>query len=378
MPWGTRRGGAERRLLTIVEGLEPSRVQADLIFLEEGPFAREAVSVGARSSVLAAGRLRDWRAFGRTVRSLVRYLEREQPDVLLSWGSKPQLYGGTAAALAATDPVNVWWMLEIPARQWLPVLATLLPAEAIGCSSRHVAGEQRRLMLPRRPTFVIHPGVHHPRQVPAAEREKLRSALGIPHARLVVGTVGRLQPWKNQHIVIDAIGHLVRGGRDVHAIVVGGTSHARSLGYEEELHQRAKDAGLAARISFAGHQSDVDPYYALFDVFVLGSQREPFGLVVLEAMARGVPVVAVSSAGPAEILEHGRTGWLVRTASEQQFAEAIAALADQPGLRRQMAVSARKTYERKFTVNRMVSEFQQEMERLAGAAAKPTCVRSEL
>jgi glycosyltransferase involved in cell wall biosynthesis len=328
----------------------------------------EVGQAGIRTWVAAAGRLRDLRAFGRTVRGLRRHIERERPHVVLSWGSKPQLYAGPAS-VGQPGLINAWWMLEIPKREWLPCLATLLPARAIACSSHYVAREQTRLLRPRRPCCVIHPGVTSPRPVAPAEVDDLRATLGVPSSRIVIGSVGRMQPWKNHHLVVEAIGRLLREGRDVHGVVVGATAHGRSPNYEDGLRRYVEHAGLSDRISLVGHQQDIDLYFALFDLFVLGSADEPFGLVVLEAMAAGVPAIAVDCAGPAEILDHDRTGTLVHHATAENFAIAIARLVDEPDDRARMAAAARDEYERRFTVGRMVAEFEATLTRLVADQA---------
>jgi glycosyltransferase involved in cell wall biosynthesis len=356
-PWGTRFGGAERRLLTLLQQIDRTRVDPRVIFLVDGPMVQEVSDAGITVSVLAAGRLRNLRAFGRVVRALRRDLQRRPADILLSWGSKAQLYGGLAS-IDNSELANVWWMLEIPTRTWLPMLATALPAHAVACSSQYVATEQRRLLVPRRRTLVVHPGVREPRHVRATELDELRGRLGIPRERLVVGTVGRMQPWKNHHLFVDAVARLVEEGLDIHGVIVGGTSHGRSPSYEAQLRDRAACAGLSDRISFVGHQRDVDQYFALFDVFVLGSGSEPFGLVVLEAMASGVPVIAVNRAGPAEILENERTGVLVEEASAAEFAAAITQLAQDPECRNRLRLAARAQYEMRFTESRMTRELE--------------------
>jgi glycosyltransferase involved in cell wall biosynthesis len=367
-PWGTRYGGAERRLLTLLQRIDPTRIAVKVVFLVDGPLVEEVAAAGIAVAVLPAGRLRNPRTFGRVVRALRRRLREDAVDLLFSWGSKAQLYGAPAALGNATL-ANAWWMLEVPKRTWLPMLATALPADAIACSSHYVASEQQRLLWPRRDTPVIHPGIREPRTVDAVDVAALRARLGIPPERLVVGIVGRMQPWKNHHLVLDAVQQLVRQGRDLHVVMVGGTAHGRSPGYEGELREQAQQIGLSERISFVGHEADVDPYYALFDVFVLGSADEPFGLVVLESMASGVPVIAVDCAGPAEIIEHEQTGWLVERADAALFAEAIAHLADDCAARARIAAAGRKEYERRFSELRMVEEFEA---MLATIAAVPS------
>jgi glycogen(starch) synthase len=118
-------------------------------------------------------------------------------------------------------------------------------------------------------------------------------------------------------------------------------------------------------VSFTGQVADASPYYALMDVFVNASTEEPFGLVVLEAMAAGVPVVAVDAAGPREILEPGRTGMLVPSNAPAELAGAIAPLLDDAGSRERMASAARQRFEERFTARRMAHEMDRVLVEMA-------------
>src|SRR4051812_24219437 len=126
-PWGARLGGAEHRLLTILRNVDPSRIEPRVVFTDPGPFVAEMRDAGIPTALVPAGRLRDVRAFFRTIRRLRRLLRAWTPDVVFSWGAKPQLYGALATA-GRRDVLNIWWQLEIPTKDWLYRTATALPA----------------------------------------------------------------------------------------------------------------------------------------------------------------------------------------------------------------------------------------------------------
>jgi glycosyltransferase involved in cell wall biosynthesis len=130
--------------------------------------------------------------------------------------------------------------------------------------------------------------------LPEEARIELRNRLGIPAGRVVIGIVGRLQPWKGQHRFLRAVAALRARGHNIHGLVVGGNAYGLSPGYQEWLHKFAHDLRIENDVTFTGHVSDAGPYLQLMDVSVNASIGEPFGIVLLEAMALSVPVVAFS------------------------------------------------------------------------------------
>jgi len=126
-----------------------------------------------------------------------------------------------------------------------------------------------------------------------------------------------------------------------------------------------QEAGLGDRISFTGQVPDAFPYMHRLDVLVNASDHEPFGLVLVEAMALGVPVLAIRSAGPEEIVDDGRSGFLVPTRSADSIAGGLRRLAGSPALRADMGREGRRVWLERFTAERMTREMEQRLEALA-------------
>jgi glycosyltransferase involved in cell wall biosynthesis len=113
------------------------------------------------------------------------------------------------------------------------------------------------------------------------------------------------------------------------------------------------------------HRDDVAAVLAAFDVLVCPSDHEPFGMVVLEALAAGRPVVASDSGGPAEILEHGKSGLLFRTGDPEALAAALLRLLADPSLARSLAEAGRLRVREAFARDRYARQMQEMYERLA-------------
>jgi len=113
------------------------------------------------AQTIDAGRVRQAHRLLASVLRLSRTFRRRQPDLILNWIGKTQLYCSPAAVLAGMSDRILWWQHDIPTGYWLDRLATALPAIAVGASSRTAAAAQARL-FPHRPTFAVAPGTRVP------------------------------------------------------------------------------------------------------------------------------------------------------------------------------------------------------------------------
>lgn len=362
VPWGVRQGGAENILWGFLRHVDRRRIEPVVVFLQAGPFEREVAGCGFRTTVIPAGRLRQVGSSLRVAHRLAALLRQERPDLLLNWSSKTQLYGALAAALAGMPGRVVWWQQGIPAGHWLERMATLLPARAVGCYSQAARDGQGR-HRPRRRTFVVHPGIDVPVRCPEEDLRALRQRLAMQPGGVVVGIVGRLQLWKGQDRFLRALAELRRRGYDVRGLIVGGDAYGLSPGYDADLHKLARDLGLDGTVTFTGQVEEAGPYVQIMDISVNASLGEPFGLVLLEAMALGVPVVAFNAGGPAEILD-ASSGLLVPLGDEPGLAGALERLIVDPLFRRRLGAGGEERFRTRFTAARMTEDLSLALESL--------------
>ncbi|HYL70952.1 MAG TPA: glycosyltransferase, partial [Candidatus Dormibacteraeota bacterium] len=328
VPWGERLGGAEATLQMILDGAQAAGHDVHLVFLAGGPWPQELSAAGFTVTVLDAGRLRQVQRFARTVARLVKLLRAEEPDLVINWSAKTQLYGGLAGMIARRSDRNLWWQQGVPEHHPLDIAATLLPARAVCCYSNAAARAQRRL-LPRRRTLVMGSG-----SPPPASRRS--AGLELPPGIPVVGLVGRLQPWKGQDRLLQAHAILRERGAHLHTLLVGGDSYGLSPAYAASLPEVVRRLHLEGEVTLTGEVPDAGPYIEQMDVLVNASDPEPFGIVLLEGMARGVPVVAVNSGGPGEFVEHGESGLLASSGEPQALADALQPLLRSPETRKRI------------------------------------------
>ena len=239
----------------------------------------------------------------------------------------------------------------------------MLPAARVFALSEAGAAAQRRI-AGSPPVTVVHPGIDLRRFAPHTDGE-LRAGNGIGPDELVIGIVGRLQPWKGQERFLHAARLVHRQIDGARFAVIGGAVLGWEGDYPARLRTLARDLGIGDRVIFTGHTEQVERWTAALDIAVNASEPEPFGLVILEAMAAGKPVVAVDAGGPSEIIRHGDTGLLSRTSRPEDLAREIIRLAEDPELRRRLGGAGRAEVERRFAAEHMAARF---------AAAMHSCV----
>jgi glycosyltransferase involved in cell wall biosynthesis len=175
-----------------------------------------------------------------------------------------------------------------------------------------------------------------------------RSTFGVDPAAPCFGILGMLLPWKGHAVFLEAAKRVFERIPNARALVIGAAPH-RAKEYEGELRALAQELGIADRVIFTGFRADVPDMLNLLDVVVHASiAPEPFGRVIAEAMAMKRPVIATRAGGPTEIIEDGRTGYLVPPGDAEALAERLITLLTNPSLAGQIAyaghVEATKRY----------------------------------
>ena len=197
------------------------------------------------------------------------------------------------------------------------------------------------------PIDVVPTGVYV-EQFAAGNRSGFREAAGIPDDAFVIGHLGRLAPEKNLDFLAEAVVRVLRRYPHVHFLVVG------SGPSEESLRTKCRKAKVEDRLRLVGSKSGqdlVDAYHAM-DLFAFASQSETQGMVLTEAMAAGLPVVALDAPGVREVVADERNGRLLRGENVRGFAHALAQMVHaSPRRREELRGEARRTAEQ-FSMDR--------------------------
>ncbi|MCX5679740.1 MAG: glycosyltransferase [Candidatus Omnitrophica bacterium] len=167
----------------------------------------------------------------------------------------------------------------------------------------------------------------------------------------IIGTVGRLCKEKNYSMLIRAFGEIKRHLKDAKLLIVGDGE------LRGELENSARNENVENEVLFLGERRDIPELMKVFDVFVLSSDLEAASLVLLEAMASGVPVVATNVGGNPELVLDGVTGLLAPKNDHQKFGEAVVDILQDPDRAKKMGKAGRTRVIEKFSFDRMVNEY---------------------
>src|SRR6185436_1958502 len=162
---------------------------------------------------------------------------------------------------------------------------------------------------------------------------QVRRELQLRADEPVIGIIGRLTPSKGQLELLRAFKRVVSEIPTATLLIAGAPAFNQEDEYAELLRQAASDPGISNRVLMLGARDDVAALMPALDLLVVNSSSEACCLVVLEAMACGVPVLATRTGGTPELIEHGKDGWLVPWRDEDGLAAAIMKLIREPDLR---------------------------------------------
>ncbi len=347
-------GGLERVVLDLIrEGCRRGQ-QAAVICLERpGTLAPDVEALGVE--VVSVGKPEGLRL--RTIGKLATILQRLAPTVVHTHQIGALFYAGSAARRAKIPLIvqtehgkhygrrrRTRWLGWVAARH----------AQRFFCVSKDIASEAlAHRIVPREKIDVVPNGIDVSRFSGCQDTRELRDSLGIPENVPVIGTIGRLHEIKRQDLLLRGFAQLRRRIPETHLLLVGDGP------LRGELEQLARDLGLAASVHFAGYQSQPEQFLAMMKVFTLTSRSEGMPLVVLEAHAAGLPVVASRVGGLPEMIEHGRTGLLFSSSQEEELVEALFTLLSEPDVARGMGEAGRARVQSRFTVRHMYETYQQ-------------------
>lgn len=202
---------------------------------------------------------------------------------------------------------------------------------------------------------------------------EIKNKLNIPVASRVIGIVGNIRPWKGQKYFVEGFEKLSEQYDDIYGLVVGGCA-TEDRTFETSLKETVRKAGLQDRLIFLGYRRDVPELLSILDVFVHASTKpEPFGMVILEAIAAKKPVVATGLGGPIEILNNGECGILVPPRDGKRIAEACMKYLDDPVFKQEMVNKAYERLNTQFHINQTVNQTVSLYERICNLKHTTTC-----
>jgi len=304
------RGGSDHLLVRMLRSLPPDEFDCHVALPGRSPLAEEFAAAGASLHMVPMERLStshgagEWAGYVAgwpvAVARLVRLIRRLRIDVVHS-NSLHSLYGWAAAAIAGRP--HVWQAREIvvqssAAMQLERFLARHFAVKVV-CMSQAVAAQ-----LDPANVEVVYETVDVAEFRPALAG-RFRDRVGVPGDVPLVGAVGRIDTWKGFDVLLDSFQRAKGRRSDLHLVVAG----APVTGKEQLAIDLATRAAQLPDVHWVGPRTDTPELFADLDLFVLPStEPEPYGIVVVEALSSGTPVVVTDAGGAPEIVARAAPG----------------------------------------------------------------------
>jgi glycosyltransferase involved in cell wall biosynthesis len=364
-------GGAQRSLLLLLDHLDKQRWSPHLGCVP-GSLEAHALAAGIPTHLLRLPRLRrsprfplDWLAGARAIARLAHQI---QADLLVANTVRASFYCTLASHLSHVPFVwhmRDFWLSETRPR-WIlaDALGKRTLCQAASLVIANSTATARHLPHAGKLQVVLN-GIEVEKfnPSPGAARE-FRHRFNIPQNSQLVGMAGRMRPWKGQERFLHMAQQVLTVAPDTHFVLVGGDPFNMDSHYERDLIRLARNLSIGDRVTFTGHLEDVRPALAAMHIFVHPGDPEPFGLVNLEAMASGKPVVAFDHGALPEIVLQGETGVLVPPEDPAHLAHAVIGLLKDPHRRSEMGQRGRQRACSHFRIQDTAARIAQLYERL--------------
>jgi glycosyltransferase involved in cell wall biosynthesis len=372
-------GGAEFCLLPVARAVSD---RAEVMLLSDGPFRVRLQEENVKVSVSydAAFKRFDKSKFNASlllllpsvIKRIVKLAQRARSYDVLYLNSQKALILGALGRVIHRRP-TIWHVHDIVSREHFgrAQLMAIRFAIAVGVdtliANSHASADAVCKLTGRAPADVpvIHNGVDltHFSSAPLspADTALLRDRLGLPRDAFLVGLFGRLAAWKGQHVALRSLA-LTEG---CHLVIVGAALFGEDA-YAQELKHLAESLGVQDRVSFVGFQDNVPEWMRAMDAIIHTSTApEPFGLVLIEAMAARVPLIASRGGAVSEIVRDGETALTVPPSDPEALSKAIRTLMDAPATARRMADAAHEDVMKRFSLSLYTQKIVRTLRRVS-------------
>lgn len=345
--------GAEKHLIALLSGLRERGVDARLLlWVSPTQHAADIVAAADQHGIPLERWIMPSLFAPRFFFKLARYLRQQKPDIVHTHLVHAETYAIPAARLAGVryvvnsshndDPFRRRFVFRL--RGWL---LWRLTNRGIAISE---AVKQFLIQIEHAPAAKIEVIYYGLEAQPIPASGSLRAELGLPPETPLIGSVCRLVPQKGIAYALDAMAILAERDPQWHYVILGDGV------LKNDLMTQTHRLGLVERVHFLGWRTDVLELMAQLDIFVAPSLWEGFGLVFLEAMAAGKPIVSTRVSCIPEVVEDGVSGLLVPPENAAALAQAVARLLDDPDLARNMGAAGRQRLAEKFSQQHMVEQ----------------------
>lgn len=371
---GDRAGGAEWSLLWTVAALDRTRFRPCVVLGEDGELARQLRQANAAVFITPMPPIaRTYRPWGllcaavqleRAARRIAQHTRSKRPALVIANKNTMAVYAARVARLLGCPAV---WHVRNYARRFGWVARRLVSrfAALVFVSDAVRYPFEAALPLLRLRFHTAHEAIPPQRlcKPEHSTRKDVREVLGVPPDAPLVGTLGRITRWKGQHVFVAAAAKVLSHVPDAHFVIAGDCVGSPAelpadREYLASLHRKCLELGLTDRVHFTGYWKNVSVFLSALDVFAMPSPDEPYGLVLLEAMGAGLPIVATRAGGVPEILSDGEHALLVPQHNPDALADAVVTLFTKPEYARTLAERGNQHLLKNFSHAQYMTQFQ--------------------
>lgn len=314
----------------------------------------------------------------QAARRLQDLLAGFQPEAVISCSGRDHLAAGMAAA--ASGIPSVWWVNENLTPDFFSWAARrTFVSEALAHATRLVpvshygAAALKQAGVPENRIRVVHNGIPL-RRYQRGHSTLLRRQLRLKPGEPLIGFVGRITPWKGPRFFLELAERWAAERRPGRFVLLGPVAREDEA-FAACLREFVRDRGLRGRVSFPPPPASEADALAQIDLLIHCSIKpEPFGRVIIEGMAAGVPVIGACDGGVPEIITQGVNGGMAAPGNLTDYLARLTAVLGNPAMRTAWVNAGHRTVQQRFTLDRVFDDFEGVFEELA-RAARPTSAR---
>ncbi|MCX5700368.1 MAG: glycosyltransferase [Candidatus Omnitrophica bacterium] len=353
--------GAENSLINLTAKL--SRLEFNPIFIlpKDGPLCTELKKLGVEVNFISFPKIRELRGVLKSIKHIFQLINKKGIDIIHSNSIRTHIYGAIAAKLKKI-PI-IWHQRNLITDEKIDLdrLLSFMPDKII-CNSFAIARRfLRRKSLPCK-VAVIHNGVDTDKFNSVIDGKSIRNEFGIKDDEFVIGIASRFNFMKGHETFFQAAKIILNKKNvfreNLRFLVVGSSVFNEDKPREDYLKRLIKELGIEDRVIFTGLRSDMPKAYASMDIFVLATEAEACGRVILEAMASGKPVIATDSGGSPEMVKDGVSGILFKPHDSNELAEKLLFLIENKDLAKKMGSNGVRIIQESFRIEDNVKKTE--------------------
>jgi glycosyltransferase involved in cell wall biosynthesis len=297
-----------------------------------------------------------WRALLAKSGALREIIREFEADAVISCTNKDHFTA--AIACQNTRAKSIWWVNDLITSDFFPAPARAafknyaIKAHKLVAVSNCVRASLQKLGIPSQKTVVIHNGIPL-QKYQRGKRGLFRYRNGLPADAPLYGSIGRICAWKGQDLFLEIARQWIASNRPGHFVVIG-----QAFNEDQEFEERLRRDAQTDRIHFVPFQENVAEALTDLDALLHTARKpEPFGRVLIEAMAVGTAVIAANAGGACEIISDGESGFLAAANDLKDYTQKLAQLQD-ASLSSSFSAAGQKVVRERFTVKRVRQEFE--------------------